>query len=103
VRLDVRVRGRARGLLRRARRGRRRHRGRAATPTASCASRPAGASPAVARPAVRPARGGPGCAIGGLAGALLLRDNGGGTSGGTPPRPSGPVHFTTAAAYDPFG
>jgi len=41
--------------------------------------------------------------IGGLAGALLLRDNGGGTSGGTPPRPSGPVHFTTAAAYDPFG
>src|SRR5205823_14711255 len=38
-----------------------------------------------------------------LAGALLLRDNGGGTSGGTPPRPSGPVHFTTAAAYDPFG
>ena len=41
--------------------------------------------------------------IGGLAGALLLHDNGSGSSGGTPPRPSGPVHFTTAAAYDPFG
>src|SRR5215475_11215438 len=42
--------------------------------------------------------------IGGLAGALLLHDSGsGGSAGGTPPRPSGPVHFTTAAAYDPDG
>ena len=41
--------------------------------------------------------------VGGLAGAILLQDTGGGGSGSTPPRPSGPVHFTTAAAYDPFG
>ena len=41
--------------------------------------------------------------VGGLAGAIMLQDTGGGGSGSTPPRPSGPVHFTTAAAYDPFG
>ncbi len=42
--------------------------------------------------------------IGGLAGALLLHNTGGGSSAGKPPpRPSGPVHFTTAAAYDPLG
>jgi serine/threonine-protein kinase len=41
--------------------------------------------------------------IGGLAGAILLQDTGGGSSGSPPPRPSGPVHFTSAAAYDPFG
>jgi serine/threonine-protein kinase len=41
--------------------------------------------------------------IGGLAGAILLQDTGGGSSGSAPPRPSGPVHFTSAAAYDPFG
>ena len=41
--------------------------------------------------------------IGGLAGAILLQDTGGGSSGGAPPHPSGPVHFTSAAAYDPFG
>jgi eukaryotic-like serine/threonine-protein kinase len=41
--------------------------------------------------------------IGGLAGAILLQDNGGGSSGSAPPRPTGPVHFTSAAAYDPFG
>jgi serine/threonine-protein kinase len=41
--------------------------------------------------------------VGGLAGAILIQDNGGGGSGATPPRPSGPVHFTTAAAYDPLG
>jgi predicted Ser/Thr protein kinase len=41
--------------------------------------------------------------IGGLAGAILLSDNGGSGSGGAPPRPAGPVHFTSAAAYDPFG
>jgi serine/threonine-protein kinase len=41
--------------------------------------------------------------IGGLAGAILLSDTGGGSSGGAPPRPAGPVHFTSAAAYDPFG
>jgi len=42
--------------------------------------------------------------IGALAGALLLHGNGSLSSGGTPPpRPSGPVDFTTAAAYDPYG
>jgi serine/threonine protein kinase len=41
--------------------------------------------------------------IGGLAGAILLHDNGASGSGSAPPRPSGPVHFTSAAAYDPFG
>jgi eukaryotic-like serine/threonine-protein kinase len=41
--------------------------------------------------------------VGGLAGAILLQDNGGGGSGGAPPRPSGPVHFASAAAYDPLG
>jgi hypothetical protein len=39
---------------------------------------------------------------GGLAGAFLLHDNGGG-SGGTAPRPSGPVKFVSATAYDPEG
>ncbi len=41
--------------------------------------------------------------VGGLAGAILLQDGGGGGSGSAPPRPTGPVHFATAAAYDPFG
>ena len=41
---------------------------------------------------------------GGLVGAVLLHDTGGGSgAGGKPVRPSGPVHFTTAAAYDPDG
>jgi predicted Ser/Thr protein kinase len=40
---------------------------------------------------------------GGLVGAVLLHDNGGGGSGGKPVRPSGPVHFTNAAAFDPYG
>jgi eukaryotic-like serine/threonine-protein kinase len=41
--------------------------------------------------------------IGGLAGAILIQDYGGDSSSSAPPRPSGPVHFTSAAAYDPFG
>jgi predicted Ser/Thr protein kinase len=41
--------------------------------------------------------------VGGLAGAILLHDNGAGGPGSAPPRPTGPVQFTTAAAYDPFG
>jgi predicted Ser/Thr protein kinase len=41
---------------------------------------------------------------GGLVGAILLHDTGSGSgSGGKPVRPSGPVDFTTAAAYDPDG
>jgi serine/threonine protein kinase len=41
--------------------------------------------------------------VGGLAGAILLGDNGSDGTSGAPPRPSGPVHFASAAAYDPFG
>ena len=40
---------------------------------------------------------------GGLSGAILLQGNGNSETGGAPPRPTGPVQFTTAAAYDPFG
>jgi eukaryotic-like serine/threonine-protein kinase len=40
---------------------------------------------------------------GGLSGAILLQGNGNSGTGAAPPRPTGPVHFTTAAAYDPFG
>ena len=39
---------------------------------------------------------------GGLAGAFLLGDTGGNGPNGAP-RPSGPVHFISAAAYDPEG
>jgi serine/threonine-protein kinase len=39
---------------------------------------------------------------GGLLGAFLLHGNGG-SGGGAAPRPSGPVHFISAAAYDPDG
>jgi hypothetical protein len=39
---------------------------------------------------------------GGLVAAVLLHDNGKG-SNGSPPRPLGPVHFTSAAAFDPDG
>jgi eukaryotic-like serine/threonine-protein kinase len=40
---------------------------------------------------------------GGLAGAILLQDNGNSGTGAAPPRPTGPVQFKSAAAYDPFG
>jgi eukaryotic-like serine/threonine-protein kinase len=40
---------------------------------------------------------------GGLSGAILLQGNGNSGTGAAPPRPTGPVQFTTAAAYDPFG
>jgi serine/threonine-protein kinase len=40
---------------------------------------------------------------GGLSGAILLQGTGDSGTGGAPPRPTGPVQFTTAAAYDPFG
>jgi eukaryotic-like serine/threonine-protein kinase len=40
---------------------------------------------------------------GGLSGAILLQGNGNGGTGAEPPRPTGPVQFKSAAAYDPFG
>jgi eukaryotic-like serine/threonine-protein kinase len=40
---------------------------------------------------------------GGLSGAILLQGTGDSGTGAAPPRPTGPVQFTTAAAYDPFG
>jgi eukaryotic-like serine/threonine-protein kinase len=39
---------------------------------------------------------------GGVIGALTLGGGGNGLSG-SPPRPAGPVHFVSAAAYDPLG
>jgi eukaryotic-like serine/threonine-protein kinase len=41
-------------------------------------------------------------ALGGVVGALTIGDGGSGSSGSAPP-PSGPVHFVSAAAYDPLG
>jgi eukaryotic-like serine/threonine-protein kinase len=40
---------------------------------------------------------------GGLSGAILLQGNGNSGTGAAPPRPTGPVQFKSAAAYDPFG
>jgi eukaryotic-like serine/threonine-protein kinase len=40
---------------------------------------------------------------GGLSGAILLHGNGNSGTGAAPPRPTGPVQFKSAAAYDPFG
>ena len=41
-------------------------------------------------------------ALGGVVGALTIGDGGNGSSGSAPPS-SGPVHFVSAAAYDPLG